>query len=222
MARDASLSVRAVVAPERGRGFALDVSFEVPPGITILFGPSGSGKSTTLAVLSGLLRPSSGRVALGEEVWFDADRRIHLPPHRRGVSIVFQSLALFPHLTAAANVEYGIDRKLPASARMQRARDMLARMKVGQLADRKPSTFSGGEAQRVALARAFARPPRVLLLDEAFSRDSIDGRGAGHSGAGRHAQQERGAGAGGASAAHGGRPHSRQRRDDQAARRRII
>lgn len=169
MPREDSLSVRIVLAPSRGRRFSLDVSFDALPGVSILFGPSGSGKSTTLAVLAGLIRPSSGRVALGDELWCDTERAVHLPPHRRGVSIVFQSLALFPHLTAAANVEYGIDRSVPRAARMERARAMLSRMKVAQLADRKPATFSGGEAQRVALARAFVRTPRVLLLDEAFS-----------------------------------------------------
>ena len=82
---------------------------------------------------------------------------------------MFQSLALFPHLTAQRNVEYGIDRARPRAERYQRAREMLERMRVGHLADRKPATFSGGEAQRVALARAFARSPRLVLLDEPFS-----------------------------------------------------
>ena len=160
------LQVRIVVERSGGRAFNLDVEFSAPPGITILFGPSGSGKSTTLAAIAGLLTPGGGRVALGNEVWFDAGRKIDVPIHRRGIAFVFQSLALFPHLTAVGNVEYGIDRAQPRGERYQRAREMLERMRVGHLADRKPSTFSGGEAQRVALARAFARSPRLVLLDE--------------------------------------------------------
>jgi molybdate transport system ATP-binding protein len=147
----------------------LSVDFEVPPGVTILFGPSGAGKSTLLLAIAGLLRPDAGRISLGGEPWFDGAAAVELPPQRRGVSLVFQSLALFPHLTALENVEYGIDRAVPRPERLRRAQDMLERMKVAHVSARKPRTFSGGEAQRVALARAFARAPRAVLLDEAFS-----------------------------------------------------
>lgn len=150
-------------------GFGVDVAFDVPPGMTVLFGPSGAGKSTTLAAIAGLVRPSAGRVALGGDTWFDAERGIDVAPERRQVSLVFQSLALFPHLTALANVEYGIDRAVPKDERRRLSLAMLERMKVGHVAERKPGTYSGGEAQRVALARAFARSPRIVLLDEAFS-----------------------------------------------------
>lgn len=150
-------------------GFTLDAEFVAPPGITILFGPSGSGKSTTLAAIAGLMRPDAGRIEYCGETWFDADRRIDRPIHLRGVALVFQSLALFPHLTALGNVEYGIDRRVPRTERLLRSRAMLERMRVPHLDGRKPSTFSGGEAQRVALARAFAMSPRIILLDEAFS-----------------------------------------------------
>jgi molybdate transport system ATP-binding protein len=163
------LSVRIASAPEHAGGFRLDVEFSVPPGVTALFGPSGSGKSTTLAAIAGLVRPSAGRISLGGQVWFDRMARVHHPVHRRGVSLVFQSLALFPHLTALENAAYGIDRAVPRAERRRRAGSLLERMKVAHLADRKPAGYSGGEAQRVALARAFARQPRVLLLDEAFS-----------------------------------------------------
>jgi molybdate transport system ATP-binding protein len=159
-----SVSVRAKVGT-----FVLDVTFDVGPGVTVLFGPSGSGKSTTLASIAGLLSPDAGRITLGDEVWFDSKSGVEEPVHRRGVSLVFQSLALFPHLTALGNVEYGIDRVFSRTERRRRARDMLARMKVAHVEARRPSTFSGGEAQRVALARAFARSPKVVLLDEAFS-----------------------------------------------------
>jgi molybdate transport system ATP-binding protein len=166
-ARGAHLHVRLGVAQKDG--FALDVEFDAPPGITIFFGPSGSGKSTTLAAIAGLIAPTSGRIALGDEVWFDSAAGIDRPIHRRGVAFVFQSLALFPHLTAARNVAYGMDRETPRKDRRARSLAMLERWKVGHLADRRPPTFSGGEAQRVALARAFAMSPRIVLLDEPFS-----------------------------------------------------
>jgi molybdate transport system ATP-binding protein len=164
-----TLAVRIASAPASPGGFRLDVAFQVPPGVTVLFGPSGSGKSTTLAAIAGLSQPAAGRISLGAEVWFDRAARIHHPVHRRGVSLVFQSLALFPHLGALENAAYGIDRAVPRSERRQRAGALLERMKVSHLADRKPASYSGGEAQRVALARAFARRPSLLLLDEAFS-----------------------------------------------------
>jgi len=151
------------------RSFELDVSFEVPPGVTVLFGPSGSGKSRTLGCIAGIVRPDAGRIVLGGDVWFDDARGLELPIHERRVAYVFQSLALFPHMTAEENVAYGVARGTPAAERRSHAHAMLAKMRVGHLADRKPQTFSGGEAQRVALARAFAMKPRVLLLDEPFS-----------------------------------------------------
>ncbi|HEY8086680.1 MAG TPA: ATP-binding cassette domain-containing protein [Polyangiaceae bacterium] len=149
--------------------FALDVEFDVPPGVTVLFGPSGSGKSTTLALIAGLRRPTLGRISLGDEVWFDSDARVHVPVHRRQVAFVFQTLALFPHMTAQQNVEYGMVRALEPKARGERAVALLERLRVPHLAGRRPPTFSGGEAQRVALARALAMRPRVMLLDEPFS-----------------------------------------------------
>ncbi len=150
------------------RGFSLDIELEAPPGVTVLFGPSGAGKSRTLACIAGLTRPDRGRIALGGDVWFDSASREWRPIHERHVAFVFQSLALFPHMTAEENVAYGI-RDVSKAERRARAREMLARMRVPHLAERKPRTFSGGEAQRVALARAFAMTPRALLLDEPFS-----------------------------------------------------
>jgi molybdate transport system ATP-binding protein len=148
---------------------SLDVAFEVPPGVTVLFGPSGAGKSRTLAAIAGILTPGRGTIALGDTVWFDGASRKSLPIHERRVAFVFQSLALFPHMTARENVAYGLPAGLSAAERRSRAEDMLGRMRVRELADRRPRTFSGGEAQRVALARAFAMSPRVVLLDEPFS-----------------------------------------------------
>jgi molybdate transport system ATP-binding protein len=163
----AEITVRA--APGAEHPFSLEVAIAAPPGVTILFGPSGSGKSTTLAAIAGLVRPDAGRIAYGDDVWFDRDRGVDHPVHERGLAFVFQSLALFPHMTAEENVAYGIDRHVAKQERTKRARAMLERMRVAHLASRKPRTFSGGEAQRVALARAFARSPKVVLLDEPFS-----------------------------------------------------
>jgi len=153
----------------QGAAFELDVSVQVPPGICCILGPSGSGKSTLLAAISGLVRPDVGRVALGDEVWFDGAGGIDVPVDRRRVAYVFQSLALFPHLDAIHNVEYGMARSVPRAERHERAEALLARLGVAHLARRRPRTFSGGEAQRVALARALALQPRVILLDEPFS-----------------------------------------------------
>jgi molybdate transport system ATP-binding protein len=166
MAADRSLHVRVLIASP---AFKLDVDFTAPPGVTVLFGPSGSGKSTTLAAIAGLARPAAGRIALGDAAWFDATEGIDVAVHRRRVAYVFQSLALFPHLTAAQNVAYGMPRELDRQARRNEAASLLERLHVAHLAERKPPTFSGGEAQRVALARALAIDPHVVLLDEPFS-----------------------------------------------------
>jgi molybdate transport system ATP-binding protein len=161
-----TLNVRVALA---SRSFTLDVAFEVPPGVTVLFGPSGSGKSRTLGCIAGIVRPDRGRIALGGDVWFDDATGVSLAIERRHVAYVFQSLALFPHMTAEENVAYGIAKDVAPAARSARAKEMLERMHVPHLASRHPRTFSGGEAQRVALARAFAMNPRVILLDEPFS-----------------------------------------------------
>ena len=164
-----SLEVWLQVRPAIESSFVADVRFEVAPGITVLFGPSGSGKSTILAGIAGLLSPERGRVAIGGEVWFHDEAGINVAAHRRRVGYVIQALALFPHMTAIENVCYGLPRSLTRAERARRGGELLDRMRVAHVADRRPQTFSGGEAQRVALARAFAVSPRVLLLDEAFS-----------------------------------------------------
>lgn len=151
-----------------GRGFLLDVDFVAPPGVTILFGASGSGKTTTLKSIAGLLRPDSGHVSVGDRVLFDSGRGVNLPARERGAGYVFQSLALFPHLTALGNVEFALTGG-SAAVRRSRARSLLEQFGVGHAADRRPRDISGGEAQRVALARALASGPRLLLLDEPLS-----------------------------------------------------
>jgi molybdate transport system ATP-binding protein len=133
-----------------------------------LVGPSGSGKTTTLRSIAGLYRPLQGRVSVNGETWFDSEAGLFVPPYRRKVGVVFQQYALFPHLTAIANVTAALDH-FPRQERNERARGLLAMMHMGGLEERRPGELSGGQQQRVALARALARDPAVLLLDEPFS-----------------------------------------------------
>lgn len=147
--------------------FTLDVALQVSPGITILFGPSGAGKSTLLDCLAGLQTPQQGRISIGDQVCFDSDTRLNLPPQARGVAYVFQTLALFPHLTAEENVVYGVG-GLPREARTARVREILQAFAVEKFRHRKPSEISGGERQRIALARSLVTQPGALLLDEPF------------------------------------------------------
>ena len=148
--------------------FTLQVEETCPPGVTCIIGPSGSGKSTLLATLAGLADVDRGKVAIGSEVWLDRAHGVEVPVHERRLSYVFQGLALFPHLNALHNVEYGMH-DVPRAERTERALKLLDRVGVKHLAKRKPRTFSGGEAQRVAIARALARSPKLVLLDEPFS-----------------------------------------------------
>src|SRR5215472_1452396 len=148
-----------------GASFVLDVSLDAPAGITILFGPSGAGKSTLLDCLSGLLRPDAGKIAVCESVLFDSALRIDVPPQKRRIAYVFQSLALFPHLTVEQNIAYGL-RDTPDQDRRRRMEEILQALGVESLRKRKPAQISGGERQRTALARSLVTEPRLLLLDE--------------------------------------------------------
>jgi len=144
-----------------------DLTLTVNRGeILALLGPSGCGKTTTLRLIAGFERPDAGRVVLhgqvvaGEQVW--------VPPERRGVGMVFQDYALFPHLTVAENIGFGLT-ALPRSARQERVRQLLRLTGLDGLDDRYPHQLSGGQQQRVAIARALGPSPQVLLLDEPFS-----------------------------------------------------
>ena len=147
---------------KRYPGFFLALELELAPGETLaLLGPSGSGKSTLLKIVAGLEPPDRGRVFLhGREV-------TRLPPERREVGMVFQSYALFPHLTVYENIAFGlVERRWPRQAIRERVEELLGRTELAPHADKRPSQLSGGERQRVALARALAPRPRLLLLDE--------------------------------------------------------
>lgn len=145
--------------------FVLDVAASFAPGFTVLFGPSGSGKSTLLDCIAGLQRPDTGEIRLSEEIFFDAARCIAISPQRRQLAYVFQSLALFPHLSVEQNIRYGLA-ELPAAEQRPRAHAIAAAFHIERLLPRRPAELSGGERQRVALARALVTRPRILLLDE--------------------------------------------------------
>jgi putative spermidine/putrescine transport system ATP-binding protein len=154
-----------------GRTLAVDgLDLAVPPGeFVALLGPSGCGKTTTLRIVASFERPDTG------EVLIQGSRAIDKPPHRRDVGIVFQSYALFPHMTVLENVSYGLRmRRVPAVGRASRVAAALEMVRLRGLEDRYPRELSGGQQQRVAVARAIVIRPSVLLLDEPLS--NLDAR----------------------------------------------
>lgn len=148
--------------------FTLDVRAGFSgPGVTAILGGSGAGKSTLLRLIAGLEKAKSGRIAVNGEDWVDTDKGLHTAPQNRSVGYVFQDYALFEHMTAAANIAYGL--KGARKARTREAHAWLERMQLNGFGERTPDLLSGGQRQRVALARALAPDPEVLLLDEPFS-----------------------------------------------------
>src|SRR5215467_10538148 len=147
------------------------VSLTVPAGeVVALLGPSGSGKTTLLRAVAGLETPHGGSIAIGDRVFFDAARGIDLPAEQRGLGLVFQSYALWPHRTVLGNVSYGLKlRNVPDDQIRLRVHRALAQIGLLQLAERYPHQLSGGQQQRVALARALVYEPPVILLDEPLS-----------------------------------------------------
>ena len=137
-----------------------------PPGVTAILGTSGSGKTTILRCLAGLDRPDKGSIAFGDETWFDSSRGLHIAPEARGIGLMFQEYALFPHLTVAGNIAFGLRRTPGSPARVS---ELIERFQLSGLERRYPSQLSGGQQQRVALARTIALRPTLLLLDEPLS-----------------------------------------------------
>lgn len=143
-------------------------SFIAPERLVALFGPSGAGKTSVLDAVAGLLRPERGRIAVGDTVLFDSERRIDLPPERRACGYVFQDGRLFPHRSVRDNLLYGW-RLASESQRWMTFDEAVDFLGIGHLLARMPRTLSGGEAQRVAIGRALLRAPRFLLMDEPLS-----------------------------------------------------
>lgn len=152
------------------RGAAIAAGFtlqaEAAP-VTVLFGPSGAGKTTILRCVAGLERPDSGCIRFGDETWFDGARKLSLPPQARRLGYLFQDYALFPHLTVAQNIGFGV--RGTRGERRVRVASLLRMLHLEGIESRHPLGLSGGQQQRVALARALATQPRILLLDEPLS-----------------------------------------------------
>lgn len=149
-------------------GFVLAPALRAEQGTTALYGPSGAGKSLTLLCLVGLLHPDRGWIRLNGRTLFDAALGVHVPPHRRRVGVVFQEYALFPHLSVAANLAYGL-RGIGRAEIRERVLGMLRLLRLEGFGRRYPGDLSGGQRQRVALGRGLILQPELLLLDEPFS-----------------------------------------------------
>ena len=168
-----SVSVRYTRAAS-GRTAVDGVTLGLAAGqVGVLIGPSGCGKTSLLRAVAGLERCAAGRVVIAGDVLSDAASGLHLAPEQRHIGMVFQDYALFPHLSVADNIEFGIH-SLPRAQRQQRVQQMLDLVGLAHAAKRAPHQLSGGQQQRVALARALAPQPRLLLLDEPFSSLDVD------------------------------------------------
>jgi molybdate transport system ATP-binding protein len=155
----------AVDVEKRLGDFFLGVRFRAEGGVTVVFGPSGAGKTTLVNMISGLVAPDRGRIALDDLVLYDSNARINLPPHRRHIGYVFQEGRLFPHLSVRRNLDYGRRMRALAPDAAQEER-IVGLLDIGHLLERRPGRLSGGERQRIAIGRALLMRPRLLLLDE--------------------------------------------------------
>jgi len=163
---NARLEIEHLVRHFAGRAVVDDVSLQVMPGqVTCLLGPSGCGKSTTLRLIAGVDQPDGGRILVDGEVICDGD--FSVPPEGRSIGLMFQDFALFPHLSVADNVAFGLTGT--RAKRRARVEAMLERVHLEDFIDNFPHELSGGEQQRVALARAIAPRPKIMLMDEPFS-----------------------------------------------------
>ena len=155
----------------RGESFQLDLSLSIAPGTTLaLLGPNAAGKSTAVAALAGLLPLDRGRITLAGVTLDDPERNVFVVPEERKVGVVFQDYLLFPHLSVAENIAFGIrSRRVARAESLARAGEWIDRLGLAGLARSKPGSLSGGQSQRVALARALVTEPELLLLDEPLS-----------------------------------------------------
>jgi ABC-type sugar transport system ATPase subunit len=165
-----NIEFRSITKTYRNRRVIDTLSFAIEAGERIvLFGPSGCGKSTTLLLVAGLTAPDYGEIRIDGKIVSTA-RRIVVPPQSRGVGMVFQDLALWPHMSVAENIAFGLRAlRVPFAERKRRIRDTASLVGLGDYLDIRPSELSGGEQQRVALARTLAMEPRILLMDEPLS-----------------------------------------------------
>jgi molybdate transport system ATP-binding protein len=167
-----TVDVRATIG-----ALPLAVSLATDGGPLIVVGPNGAGKTSALLLALGVLRPAAGRIVLDSDVLFDSATGTDVAAEDRRIGYLPQDYGLFPHLTAAANIEFALGCRGGARAgHRDRARALLADLEIGSLADRRPATLSGGERQRVALARALAIEPRALLLDEPLAALDVGAR----------------------------------------------
>ncbi|HQK99832.1 MAG TPA: ATP-binding cassette domain-containing protein [Smithellaceae bacterium] len=152
--------------------FDVDVALSCAPGkMLVMIGPSGGGKTTIIRMLAGLDTPNAGRIAFGDDLWFDSEKRVNLKPQARRLGYVFQDYNLFPHLNLFDNAAFAARDKADVQS-------LMALFKIDHLKKRKPHQVSGGERQRCAMCQALARHPRLLLLDEPFSAlDVVTRRG---------------------------------------------
>jgi len=164
------IEFRAVSKNYRGRRVIDTLSLKVEARErVVLFGPSGCGKSTVLHLIAGLVIPDSGDILINGQLVATARKNLH-EPEQRGIGMVFQDLALWPHMTVAENIEFGLRvRGIPGKERKQRVKDMVELVRLGDYLNAKPGALSGGQQQRVAIARTLALAPRIVLMDEPLS-----------------------------------------------------
>jgi molybdate transport system ATP-binding protein len=156
----------------RRRTFTLEAIFSSEEDRVVLFGPSGSGKTLTLKAIAGLIRLDQGSIVVGDRLLYDSTRKINVPPQKRHIGYVFQDYALFPHLSVADNVAFGLSRRFPWRLSREDRRKLEEVLDIFELRPMKhslPRDLSGGQRQRTALARALILNPRLLLLDEPFA-----------------------------------------------------
>ena len=163
-----------IVLHKKLPSFGLDIALRSDARRLAVVGPSGSGKSLTLQLLAGLLKPDGGHIRVNGGTWFD--ERINLPAQKRRIGLLFQDYALFPHLTVAQNIDFGLARGLsnPSKRPSEKARYWLEMLRLERVAGHYPQQISGGQKQRTALARALITEPELLLLDEPFSALDAD------------------------------------------------